>query len=188
MAQERDSARPCLLLPTRVREIKHWSRTRSRHVDDSTKEKGINLEPIPRFLARGYLGCLSNHPQFSIKEGKNLGDAWRGWARYRREFEFSRFVWPPRGNQVFPLCMAVPFNEPLLVTLLCLTSSSLFFSLFFPPPPRQRITRYLASLSFSPLFDHIPLTPPSSPSVEEMKPPLKKSVNFILGANTYKTV
>lgn len=141
MAQERDSARPCLLLPTRVREIKHWSRTRSRHVDDSTKEKGINLEPIPRFLARGYLGCLSNHPQFSIKEGKNLGDAWRGWARYRREFEFSRFVWPPRGNQVFPLCMAVPFNEPLLVTLLYLTSSSLFFfSLFSSSPSPENYT------------------------------------------------
>lgn len=36
--------------------------------------------------------------------------------------------------------MAVPFNEPLLVTLLCLTSSLFFLSfyLFSPPPPPAR--------------------------------------------------
>lgn len=37
--------------------------------------------------------------------------------------------------------MAVPFNEPLLVTLLCLTSSSLFFfSLFSSSPSPENYT------------------------------------------------
>lgn len=171
----RETARDHLFLPRRVKETcrRQFETRRWYH-------KGERDKLLCPFLASwpGAVKRLSL-PNF-LSRGKNL-DVWRGWARYRREFEFSRFVWPPRGNQVFPLCMAVPFNEPLLVTLLCLTSSLFFlsFSLFSPPPlPPENYT--VLGPSFSTLFEHIPLTTPS-----EMKPPLKKSANFILGGNTY---